>query len=172
MITKVELREKAKQIRNLLEMDKMSEKMVESIRSAEVYHVAENVMIFHPLKDEINLLPLLKDNKNFYLPKIQGDELVVCPYKEGDELVNSKFNTQEPLSEPVNPAILDIIFVPALVVDKNFYRLGYGLGFYDRFLSKNAQNAIRIVPIPSSLIKDEIPHDEFDVQCDIILDEL
>lgn len=172
MFTKVELREKAKQIRSLLEIDKLSRKMVESIRSAEIYQVAENIMIFYPLKDEINLLPLLKDKKNFYLPRVEGKELVVCPYKEGDKLVVSKFNTQEPTSEAVEPDILDIVFIPALMVDSSFHRIGYGLGFYDRFLSKNSLRAIKIVPIPSVLIKDKIPFDEFDAQFDVILDEL
>lgn len=172
MFTKDELREKAKQIRSLLEMNKLGLKMVESVRSAEIYQVAENIMIFYPLEDEINLLDLLKDNKKFYLPKVQGDELLVCPYKAGDELVVSKFNTKEPVSEPVNPDVLDIIFVPALMVDKAFHRLGYGLGFYDRFLSKNAHRAIKIVPIPSLLIREKIPFDGNDVQFDVILDEL
>lgn len=172
MFTKIELRDKAKQIRSLLEVDKLSTKMVESIRAAEIYQVAEHIMIFYPIKDEIDLLSLLQDNKKFYLPKVEGEDLVVCPYKPGDELIISKFNTKEPVSEPINPDILDIIFVPALMVDKNFHRLGYGLGFYDRFLSKNAQRAIKIVPIPSLLIKDEIPFDEFDTPFDVILDEL
>lgn len=172
MFTKAELREKAKQIRSLLEMDKISEKIVESIRSSEIYEVAQNIMIFYPLKDEINLLPLLKDKKNFYLPKVQGDELVVCPYKDGDRLKVSEFKTQEPLTKPTDPNILDMIFVPALMADKNFHRIGYGRGYYDRFLSKHALNAIRIVPIPSLLIRDEIPADDFDAQFDVILDEL
>lgn len=172
MFTKDELREKAKQIRSLLKMDALSQKMVESVRSTEVYHVAMHVMIFYPLEDEINLLELLKDNKKFYLPKVQGDELVVCPYKAGDELVVSKFNTKEPTSEPVSPDVLDMIFLPALMVDKAFHRLGYGLGFYDRFLTKNAPRAIKIVPVPSLLIREEIPFDENDAQFDIILDEL
>lgn len=172
MLTKDELREKAKQIRSSLEIDKISEKIIETIRSIELYHFAKNIMIFYPLKDEINLLPLLEDDKNFYLPKMQGDELVVCPYRSGDKLAESKFKTQEPLTEPVNPEILDLIFVPALMVDKFFHRLGYGKGFYDRFLSNKSIKAVKIVPIPNMLINDKIPYDEFDVQFDIILDEL
>lgn len=172
MFTKDELREKAKQIRSLLEMDQISEKIVENLRSAEIYDVAQNIMIFYPLEHEINLLPLLEDNKKIYLPKVQGDELVVCPYKPGDELVDSKFKTKEPVSEPVSPDILDMMFIPALMVDKNFNRLGYGCGFYDRFLLKNELKAIKIVPIPSLLIVDNLPSDEFDAQFDIILDEL
>ena len=109
--------------------------------------------------------------KNFYLPKVNGDELSVCPYSFGDELTESEFGTSEPKSPPMNPDFLDLIFVPALMVDKDFYRLGYGCGFYDRFLSKNAKNTIKIVPIPSALLVDSLPHDEFDFQIDISVDE-
>ena len=91
MHTKEELREQAKQIRSLLQIEKISERIVENLRMVDIYDVAEHIMIFYPLENEINLLPLLDDNKNFYLPKVQGDELLVCPYKKGDELVLSEF---------------------------------------------------------------------------------
>ncbi|MDD3437489.1 MAG: 5-formyltetrahydrofolate cyclo-ligase [Candidatus Gastranaerophilales bacterium] len=172
MFTKNELREKAKQIRSLLEIEKISENIIRNVKETEIYQAAKHIMIFYPMEDEINLLGLLDDDKNFYLPRVEGKELVVCPYKKGDELKFSSFKTQEPTSQPVNPNILEIIFVPALMADKNFHRLGYGKGFYDRFLSKNAQKAIRIVPIASLLVRDSIPSDEFDAQFDIILDEL
>lgn len=172
MFTKSELREKAKFIRNSLDMDTISKKIVESLKASEIYQAAEHIMLFYPLENEINLIPLLEDDKNFYLPRIQGDELVVCPYKSGDELSISVFKTKEPITAPINPDILDLVFVPALMADKNFHRLGYGKGFYDRFLIKNALKAIRIVPVPSQLIVDELPSDAFDAQFDVILDEL
>lgn len=176
MLTKDELRKKALQIRSILELEPISTKIVESVLSAEIFDAAQHIMIFYPLKDEINLLPLMDSEKSkskfFYLPKVQGEELVVCPYKKGDKLTSSEFRTQEPTTEPINPDILDIIFVPALMVDKDFHRLGYGKGFYDRFLNSKAPKAIRIVPIASMLVQDEIPSDEFDAQFDVILDEL
>lgn len=172
MFTKEELRETAKHIRNSLPMATISEKIIANLRAAEIYHAAENIMIFYPLKDEVNLLPLLDDNKNFYLPKVQNNELIVCPYKKGDLLTLSDFNTQEPLTAPVDPSVLDLVFIPALMVDKNFHRLGYGKGFYDRFLLKSGLHALKIVPIASELIQEEIPFNELDAQFDIILDEL
>lgn len=173
MSDKNELREKAKKIRKLLDMESISSKIVNTMRETEIYDAAKNIMIFYPLQDEINLLPLLKDiDKNFYLPKVSGDDLLVCPYKEGDQLSVSSFNTQEPLTQPVDPDVLDMIFVPALLADKKFHRIGYGRGFYDRFLNKHALKAIRIVPVPSVLVVDELPSDEFDAQFDVILDEL
>lgn len=175
MFTKAELRAKAQQIRSILDMEKISEKIVENIINAEIFQVAENIMIFYPLNDEINLLPLMNETrfgaKNYYLPKMQGEELVVCPYKKGDTLTKSRFNTQEPLTEPVDPMTLDIIFLPALMVGKDFHRLGYGKGYYDKFLAKNAHKAIRIVPISSLLVKETLPADEFDEPFDVLVDE-
>jgi len=181
-VNKEDFRKRAKEIRKSLDMEKISGEIIVKIKSLDVYKKAQNVMIFYPLKNEINLLPLLKDNKDFYLPKIKDDNMLVCPYKIGDKMSVSSFKTQEPTSEPVNPEILDIIFIPALMVDKNFHRLGYGKGFYDRFLGKvgiiypvahqQKANPIKIVPIPSELITDKLPADDFDKTFDIILSEI
>lgn len=172
MITKIELRKKAKQIRSSLDIEKISEKIVDNILGLDLYQKAKNIMIFYPIGHEINLLRLLKDkSKNFYLPKVYGEELLVCPYKLRDELTLSAFKTQEPITEPVDSNILDIVFVPALMVDKNKHRLGYGGGFYDRFLSKNAINASKIVAIPSELIINELPSESFDAKIDVTICE-
>ena len=170
MVTKSELRKQALDIRKTLDMDYISDKIINALRSVELYQDAQNVMIFYPLEHEVNLLPLLEDDKNFYLPKVSGNELLVCPYQKGDELNISKFKTKEPKTAPVKPVILDLIFVPALMIDKNFYRLGYGGGFYDRFLPKT-RGAIKIAPVPNKLIIDNLPVDNFDVPVDVMVDE-
>lgn len=171
MLTKIELRNKAKEIRKTLDIKSISEKIVENISKLEAYQKAQHVMIFYPIGHEVNLLALLNDNKHFYLPKVDGDQLLVCPYNKKDKLLVSGFKTHEPMTEPVNPNILDVIFVPALVVDKHFNRIGYGGGFYDRFLSKNAANATKIVAIPSALIVDKIPDENFDEKIDVTICE-
>ena len=99
------------------------------------YKQAKNIMIFYPMKNEVNLLELLNDSsKTFFLPKIDGKNLLCCEYKNGDELYESCFKTLEPLTKSVNKNQIDLVIVPALCCDKSNYRLGYGGGFYDRFL--------------------------------------
>jgi len=135
-MTKEELRIWAKNERSKLDMECLSGRFVANIRETEEYQSAKHVMLYYPLKDEINLLPLLDDSdKNFYLPKIHDKELLCCPYKKFDKLAESVFKTKEPTAEPIDKSILDLIIVPALVCDMNNYRLGYGKGFYDRFLN-------------------------------------
>lgn len=171
MLTKIELRNNAKHLRKTLDIKSISEKIVENISALETYQKAKHVMIFYPIGHEVNLLALLNDNKQFYLPKVDGDQLLVCPYNKKDKLLVSDFKTHEPMTDPINPDILDIIFVPALVVDKHFNRIGYGGGFYDRFLSKNAHKATKIVAIPSALIVDKIPEENFDEKINMVISE-
>lgn len=173
MLTKIELRKKAKEIRNSLDMKNISENISKAIINSDVYKNAQHIMIFYPIGHEVNLLHLLNEEngKKFYLPKVDGEDLLVCPYKSSDKLEISTFKTKEPLTNPVEPGILDIIFVPALMVDKKFNRLGYGGGFYDKFLSKYKLKAKKIVAIPSALIVDELPNESFDEKIDIIICE-
>ncbi|HNW26062.1 MAG TPA: 5-formyltetrahydrofolate cyclo-ligase [Candidatus Gastranaerophilaceae bacterium] len=172
MIEKEVLRIKCKEIRRSLDVNSISEKIVETIFSLEEYQKALNIMIFYPLEHEINLMGLMNDSsKNFYLPKVKGEKLLVCPYISGDKLVESKFKTKEPETNPVSSDLLDIVFVPAVAAAKNFNRLGYGGGFYDRFLSKLNPEIIKIIAIPDDLIVDNIPCESFDETVNIIVSE-
>ena len=168
MDSKINLRIKAKSLRKNLDIYKISSLAVSKIRESDVYISAKNVLIFYPMRYEINLLDLLDDDKNFYLPKVYDKKLFICPFKKGDKLVKSCFNVNEPCSEPVDAKILDLIIVPALMVDKSGYRLGYGGGFYDRFLTNNP-SIKTIVAIPKELYIEELPVENFDKKIDYII---
>jgi 5-formyltetrahydrofolate cyclo-ligase len=113
------------------------------------------------------LRELFNDNKNFYLPKVDGEELLVCPYV--NDLQKSHFGIYEPCSKPVNAEILDLVIVPALMCDKNGYRLGYGGGFYDRFINKYGQNFKTLCPVPKELFVENLSVDKFDKKVDFII---
>lgn len=169
MENKVFLRIDAKNTRKNLLMSAISERAVEYIRMERIYKNSENVMIFYPTKNEINLLSLLSDYKQFYLPRVKGDDLEVCPYSVGDELNKSDFNISEPLSEVAKPETLDLVIVPALMADEEGFRLGYGGGFYDRFLASCPDSVKTITVIPKELFVKELPHEEFDIKIDRII---
>ena len=132
------------------------------------YKQAKNIMIFYPMKNEVNLLELLKDSsKTFFLPKIDGKNLLCCEYKNGDELCESCFKTLEPLTKSVNKNQIDLVIVPALCCDKSNYRLGYGGGFYDRFLEDFKGKTI--VCLPKELVVENIYPEEFDIPVDLVV---
>lgn len=165
--SKSTIRKWAKEERKKLDIESLSKNVIIKLQKTEEYQQAKNIMIFYPLKYEINLLKLLNDStKSFYLPKINGEDLLCCPYAKGDELCESCFNTKEPISEQTNIPI-DLVIIPALAVDKNNYRLGYGGGFYDRFLAKVKSKTI--VCISKQFIIDTIYPEKFDIQIDKII---
>lgn len=171
MDDKSHLRTKFKNLRKQLDINNISHLICENIRDFEPYQQSVNVMLFYPTKFEINLLSLLQDNKNFFFPRVNGSELEVCPYSESVEFKKSKYNINEPCSTPVNADILDLILVPALAADIRGYRLGYGGGFYDRFLPL-CKKAVAVIPINDDFVLEKLPVEDFDYKVDYIITNL
>jgi len=166
MDSKSDLRLKAKNIRKNLDLNFKSAEICAQIRNLKIYQNAENVMIYYPMRYEINLLDLLNDGKKFFLPKVFENDIIVCPYSS--KLKKSSLNIYEPCSSAVNPEILDLIFVPALMIDNHNYRLGYGGGYYDRFLNKYPE-IYTITPIAKELCVTNLPHEIFDITIDSVV---
>ena len=162
------LRQQAKELRKKLDTTGLSVRLTALIRRNEVYKSAGHVLLYYPLKYEMNFLDLLKDSKKFYFPRVDGNKMLVCPYDNGVKLEKSSFGIYEPCSKPCSPSIIDVAIVPSLAVDRNGNRLGYGGGFYDRFLAQN-RNIKTICALPESLVLNEIPSEPFDIAVDIVL---
>lgn len=167
MDNKTDLRRSAKELRKTLPLTEISDKLADLVRYSDSYISAKNVMLFYPTRYEIDLRKLLTDEKNFYLPRVKEKDLKVCPYKLGDELEKSEFNIFEPTSKAVDKNILDLVIVPALMIDDEGYRLGYGGGFYDRFLKDFKVKTI--CAIPKELRTKHLPHEDFDISIDEII---
>lgn len=177
MLDKKTIREKNKQIRaTLLEngiISAVSASIIEKIKKSDYFIMAKNIAIFHPKKGEVNLLGLLEfEDKNFYLPRTKGDNMEFCPFKSEDELLESNFKIKEPKTNALSDlSLLDIIFIPALGADKLGNRIGYGKGFYDKFLNQNSHilKAKKIVVLPANLLCENIKADSFDVCYDYLV---
>ena len=74
----------------------------------------------------------------------------------------------EPTTEPVKKSILDLIIVPALAVDKNNYRLGYGGGFYDKFLAAEPNHPTLALCYAFQMLE-HLDTEEFDIPVDLVL---
>lgn len=138
---------------------------------------ADALFIFYPLKDEVNLLPLMDYAKEtgkkiaFPLCTDKDGSMRFCAVGRLDELTDGYFGLREPSKDA--PEILPrnaVIFLPALAIDKKGYRLGYGKGYYDRYLAKYADlKPFTVGVIYQELLFDQIPHDEYDVVCDMVV---
>lgn len=168
---KNQLRQKSKIIRKNLNCENASKKILEKILSWEEFKSAQNIMIYHPINNEINLLWLCTScKKNFYLPKISNNEIVPVFFDENTPLVFGKYNIQEPVRKCSNSALnLDIVFIPAVCADKSGYRIGYGKGYYDRFLGKLHEKTKTAIVIYEELLCEKIPAESFDRKANFVI---
>ena len=88
----------------------------------------KNIMIYNTIDGEPEIVK--KDGFNYIYPKIENDEIV--PYS-GENFTVGKYNILEPTGDKFEGTI-DVCVVPMCAFDENFNRLGFGKGYYDRFL--------------------------------------
>lgn len=167
---KNELRIFAKNKRREINIEKISEGIVENIAMCGFFKNAKNVLIFYPKKYEINLLELMKgEDKNWFLPRCSGDKLEVCRFCAGDELKLSQFGVLEPYSESCDLSVVDLIIAPALAVDLKKHRLGYGKGYYDRLFKES--KAVKAGVCAQCMILDDVYAQNHDMPCDYVVSE-
>ena len=170
-LSKKDLRIQAKEIRHSLDLQQISKNICEQIFASQFFDVAQNIGIFYPKDIEINLLSLCKKkDKNFYLPKIQNKNLIFVKFNSEQELIKAQYDIFEPQCTKDESEKLDLIFVPALMADQHGYRLGWGGGFYDKFLKNHAQIA-KICAIPHCQLIENLPTENHDIACEIIVTE-
>ena len=90
---------------------------------------------------------------------------------ELDELKSGTKGIPEPSSgaPEIPPDGISLVIVPALSCDRNGYRLGYGGGYYDRFLART--RAVAAALCAESRLTDELPREPFDLPCNYIITE-
>jgi 5-formyltetrahydrofolate cyclo-ligase len=149
---KQRLREIYKQQRTDLTEDKikeLQENMYQQVYDLDLSKV-NNVHVFLsiPKFKEIDTVPLISyfrnKNKRIVISKCNfKDNTLSHFYFEDDTVLElNKFGVLEPVNaEPALENDLDLIFVPLLISDIKNYRVGYGKGFYDRFLSSCRKDA-------------------------------
>ncbi|MGL4388424.1 MAG: 5-formyltetrahydrofolate cyclo-ligase [Brevinema sp.] len=146
-----------------------------------------NIAFYCSLKHELSLKPLwtyilnqnLKDQtKKVFFPKVMNNtEMVMISIKSEDDLKEGTFGILEPRDDtqqffdPKTTASdqeIDVIFVPGLMFGVDGSRLGYGKGFYDRFLQKHPYTK-KIGVVWEELLIDSVPFEDHDIFMDAIL---
>ena len=97
---------------------------------------SNNIGIYMPVNNELDLTRLLSlKGKTFYVPKTVGNEIKFVEITKDTPLVKGPFQIDEPI-EGREAEKLDYLITPSLAIYNN-RRLGYGGGYYDKYLSKN-----------------------------------
>ena len=129
------------------------------------------VAVYKSMKDEVDtsfLINKLLKEKIVLLPKVIDDKMDFIIIDKNTKYIKSKLGILEPIGE-IYGGPIDLIIVPGVSFDKKLNRLGFGKGYYDKYL--NNKNIYKIGLSFSEQIKEIIPCDKHDIKMDMIITE-
>ncbi len=175
-MNKFQLRKKISKIRSKFAKKKIAVNSEVIIKLIEQKSPNKRVGLYYPFGDELSTLELIDrlTKKNFIisLPIINNKfEMSFYSWNPNDPLTINRFGILEPLKK--KKMIPSTLIIPMLAFDTNLNRLGYGGGFYDRFIKKieRQTNCIKIGLALSCQKIHKVPVDKHDKKMDFIITE-
>lgn len=143
------------------------------------YGKYQTFMCYVSYKNEVDtkelIRYLLQDGKQVFLPRITSDkkDIEAIEIKDFDkDLKKGTFGIMEPFCSSRECAgDIDMIIIPGVAYDINKNRLGYGGGYYDRFLSGLKSSSLKLGLSYDELVYESLPVEEHDIKVDIIITE-
>ncbi|MGV8982553.1 5-formyltetrahydrofolate cyclo-ligase [Clostridium sp.] len=158
-----------------------SNKIVETIIELPEFISSKSIMLYLSFKSEVNTYDLAKwclDNgKKIIVPYCIKETKEIIPFEIHNlttDLAKSSFGIMEPkydLLKPFNIEDIDFIIVPGVVFDEHCNRIGFGAGYYDRFLPKKLKTTPTIGIAYDYQVVSKIPTGIYDVPLDFIITE-
>ena len=106
-----------------------SNNIIEKIKKLDFYNSSKIIALYMPIRNEIEIK---LDDKIICYPKVEGKNM---NFYIPDSFTKGVYDILEPVGKLVDKSNIDIIIVPLLYFDKDNNRVGYGGGYYDRYLS-------------------------------------
>lgn len=152
------------------------------VESLPVYREAQIISYFVSFKSEVDMIPLIRqglaEGKRVLLPIADGEsrKLIFSELRDFDtELSLSTYGILEPKKEFLRPVAyedIELVLTPGVVFDRLGYRIGYGGGYYDRFLgSLSVKPPTVAIAFDLQVADGQLPREEFDMPVDQIITE-
>ena len=153
--------------------DISSNKIHQNLKQVDSYINSQNIACYFPIGSEIDthsiMLGILEQGKNMLLPKITENNMEFFVVPNLEKLEKGRFDIMEPKDSCKKAENVDCILVPTVGISKSGDRLGYGSGYYDKFLSST--DAIKISLTYSKQIVKFVPSESHDIKIDLIITE-
>ena len=175
---KKEIRKKILGQRKELETEfirEASAHICQSIQELDLYKKAEDICLYMPIRNEVELDVLREfswaDGKRTWLPKVRDEQMDFCLFGPQSSLREGAYGILEPEeSEVLVPRDTTLVIMPGAVFSEARDRIGYGGGYYDRYLSEHVLCHTLAVCYELQIVED-LPTEEHDIRPDAVISE-
>ena len=150
-----------------------SEKLGVLFAQSEAYKNAKTIYGYLPYNQEVRTVPMLeqalKDGKKVAVPKVYGDEMKFLYLDDLTKVSKGYAGIPEPIADgPVADDETALVLMPGLAFDPQGHRIGYGGGFYDKFLAAEPNHPTLALCYEFQMLP-KLDTEEHDIPVDTIL---
>lgn len=154
-------------------VEQASSDLARQFLATEAYQNANTIYGYLPYNQEVRTVPILeqalKDGKKVAVPKVYGDTMRFIYLDDLSQVAPSDMGIPEPVAdEPVAADQTALVLMPGLAFDKKGNRMGYGGGFYDKFLAEEPDHPTVALCYGFQMV-DAIPTDDYDIPVNLVL---
>lgn len=175
MRSKQEIRRLVRQRKRAMteaEIIEKSTSLASRFLGADAYRRAKTIYGYLPFNHEVRTLPILeqalRDGKQVALPKCYGDQMRFILVEDLSAVAPSAFGAPEPVADfPVASDETALVLMPGVAFDRSGHRIGYGGGYYDRFLAAEPSHPT-IALCYDFQIFDHLETDAYDIPVNLV----
>lgn len=155
------------------QIEEKSRRLGELFIKTEAYRNAKTIYGYLPYNQEVRTVPMLEraiqDGKQVAVPKIYGDEMKFIMLPDLSRVETGYAGIPEPIDdEPVAEDPYALVLMPGLAFDEEGHRIGYGGGFYDKFLAQEPEHPTLALCYDFQMLP-KIETEEFDIPVDTVI---
>lgn len=175
-MNKQELRQAIRaQKRAMTEEDilRRSEILAEKFARSDAYRAAKTIYGYLPYNQEVRTVPMLRraleEGKRVAVPKVYGDNMKFIYLDDLSQVAKGYAGIPEPVADgPVAQDETALVLMPGLAFDRAGHRIGYGGGFYDKFLAREPHHPT-VALCYDFQVMDRLETEEFDIPVDLVI---
>lgn len=155
------------------EIVRKSEELGRLFTASEAYKQAKTIYGYLPYNQEVRTVAMLKraleDGKRVAVPKCYGDEMRFIYLDDLSKVEKGYCGIPEPIEDgPIADDPTALVLMPGLAFDPEGHRIGYGGGFYDKFLASEPGHPTLALCYDFQMV-DHLETEEFDIPVDCVL---
>ena len=178
MESKKDIRKKIfaeRKLRTDEQIEAMSRTITDKVTALPAFKNADRILVYADYNHEVVTEYLIKEawkaGKEVAVPKVVGKDMVFYKLTDLARLEPGYFGIPEPVSGEIVNWSKALMIMPGVAFDRANHRVGYGGGFYDRYLEKMPEDCEKAILCRESLMCDEIPTEEHDERMDLVISE-